>query len=438
MGDETHVSENTKPPSTPYLGRTVRVVGPVEPVDPATLPQQMAVAGKLGKSLGDWYSGTTPCPDPLVRVLVTARERDPKNSLKAILKSTPKGSVNPDRTEVADPVAMSRHIKEVAKFFGADLVGIARVHPAYLYKTPVTHPGKQDDSLPPETDHLEADTSGEQDICQKYPFAIICATAADYDMQQAHRHRIGDIAHRFNSQKLGVVGFNLGAYIRELGYETVDRMARPSPVAVAAGLGELGRNGLVISEKYGARIELLEPILTDLPLVADEPIDIGVDDFCKSCRKCATTCPTNSITHGGKVVHNGVEKYQINWKTCAALRPYTDDHWSACLTCITVCPYTKRSTWWHSLSIWALKHTPIPFRPLVIKPLKWSDDLIWGKAPKRRVKRLGYDSGIPPAERDCKVPGCTAHSDQAQGSTKRKGNQGYYVPLRENTKRFVR
>ena len=69
MGDETHVSENTKPPSTPYLGRTVRVVGPVEPVDPATLPQQMAVAGKLGKSLGDWYSGTTPCPDPLVRVL---------------------------------------------------------------------------------------------------------------------------------------------------------------------------------------------------------------------------------------------------------------------------------------------------------------------------------------------------------------------------------
>ena len=93
-----------------------------------------------------------------------------------------------------------------------------------------------------------------------------------------------------------------------------------------------------------------DPIMTDLPLVGDEPIDIGVDDFCKVCRKCANTCPTNSIPVGDKVVHNGVEKYKINWLTCYKLRPYVHDHWGSCLTCATVCPYTKPNTWWHNMA----------------------------------------------------------------------------------------
>ena len=68
-----------------------------------------------------------------------------------------------------------------------------------------------------------------------------------------------------------------------------------------------------------------DPILTDLPLVADEPVDIGVEDFCKICRKCANTCPTNSIPFGDKVVFNGIEKYKINWLTCYKLRPYVHE-----------------------------------------------------------------------------------------------------------------
>jgi epoxyqueuosine reductase QueG len=75
--------------------------------------------------------------------------------------------------------------------------------------------------------------------------------------------------------------------------------------------------------------------------VADEPADIGVEDFCKICRKCANTCPTNSIPFGDKVVFNGIEKYKINWLTCYKLRPYVHDHWGSCLTCAAVCPFTK-------------------------------------------------------------------------------------------------
>ena len=67
-----------------------------------------------------------------------------------------------------------------------------------------------------------------------------------------------------------------------------------------AGLGELGRNGMMITERFGARVHMPDPILTDMPLIADKPLDIGVEDFCKVCRKCASNCPTNSITFGPK------------------------------------------------------------------------------------------------------------------------------------------
>ena len=83
----------------------------------------------------------------------------------------------------------------------------------------------------------------------------------------------------------------LEGYIKELGYTAIRGAANPQGAGLAAGVGELGRNGMVISEKFGARIHMPDPIMTDMPLLADEPIDIGVEDFCKMCRKCASQLP---------------------------------------------------------------------------------------------------------------------------------------------------
>ena len=117
------------------------------------------------------------------------------------------------------------------------------------------------------------------------------------------------------------------------------------------------------SREFGARIHMPDPILTDMPLIADGPIDLGVEDFCKICRKCASNCPTNSISFGPKVIYNGIEKYKINWLTCYRLRPYVTDFWESCLTCVAICPYTKPNMWWHHLAVGSLRTTPIPLRP---------------------------------------------------------------------------
>ena len=53
------------------------------------------------------------------------------------------------------------------------------------------------------------------------------------------------------------------------------------PIAIDAGLGELGRNGLLVTPKYGPRVRLAK-ILTNMPLVPDSPIRFGVTEFWKT------------------------------------------------------------------------------------------------------------------------------------------------------------
>jgi reductive dehalogenase len=330
---------------------------------------------------------------------------------------------------VADARALSRHIKRVARFFGADVVGIAAVHPSMLYsgsRAPDDGTGSHEGGGP---------NASSTEMARKYPFAICLCTAWDYNMIQAHRHHIGDHAYHFSQAKLQLVYANLAAYIRELGYEAVQNRVQAMPAALAAGVGELGKHGMLITEKFGARVHLGDPILTNMPLIPDQPIDIGVEDFCQVCRKCATTCPTNSIPMEGKVVHNGVEKYKINWETCYRLRAYVMDFWEICLTCVTVCPYTKPNAWWRTLAVESLKRTPIAVRPVAVRALKFLDDTFWGKVPRRRVRWLNYDSGILPVKRE-RIGTNGAAAQEHGEAPDPKSKVGYYYPLKENTRRF--
>jgi reductive dehalogenase len=428
-GGDTHGnSDKASTPEYPYLGRSARVVGPWRSVDAAETPHEKNKRGELGKPLFNWYFNRTP-KDPLARISFPQSAADRRHTLQNAVRRAPRGAVNPDRIEVTDPQAVTRHLKRVARFFGADVVGITAIHPSMIYsgnRAPDDGTGSQEGGGPP---------APPTEMAAKYPFAICLCTAWDYNLIQAHRHHIGDHAYHFSQAKLQLVYANVAAYIRELGYEVVQNRVQPMPAALAGGVGELGRNGMLITEKFGARVHLGDPLLTNLPLIADRPIDIGVEDFCKVCRKCATTCPTNSISMEDKVVHNGVEKYKINWETCYRLRAYVLDFWEVCLTCVTVCPYTKPNTWWRTLTVESLKRTPFTLRPLAVKALKFLDDTFWGTVPRRRVRWLNYDSGILPVKKDHN--GANGAAADAHGEAPDPNSKiGYYYPLKENTRRF--
>ncbi len=61
-------------------------------------------------------------------------------------------------------------------------------------------------------------------------------------------------------------------------------------VAVAAGLGWIGRNNLLVTPQFGAHVRLAT-VLTDMPLRADGALDRD----CDSCRACIEACPSGSI-----------------------------------------------------------------------------------------------------------------------------------------------
>lgn len=418
--------EFTDPPN---LGRTVHVVGPVINVDPNDTPHPKNSRGELGPVLFNYYRNTI-ATDPLSRVTANTHAADRRNVLSEAMNRAPKGDINPERTPVPDPEAMTRHIKRVAMYMGADVVGVAKAHPTMLYAgARVTDDGMSEGGAAPDPPDEQA---------RKYPYLIVATTAWDYDKIQAHRHHIGDAAYHVSQMKANFVLRGLENYIKELGYTALRGTANAQAAALAAGMGELGRNGMVITEKFGARVHMPNTIQTDLPLVSGTPIDLGVEDFCNICRKCAVTCPTNSISFGDKVVYNGIEKHRINWLTCYRLRPFVHEMWQSCLTCVTVCPFTKPNTWWRTLAVKTLQTTPIAARPAVVHALKAIDDRFWGIVRQGRVRWMGYDSGIKPGEHACTIEGCTADHEEAGRSANVAGAMGYYAPLKENTNRFVK
>ena len=62
------------------------------------------------------------------------------------------------------------------------------------------------------------------------------------------------------------------------------------PMAIDAGLGELGCHGILITRNFGRRVRISK-VFTDLPLMPDKSVEFGVREMCEFCRKCAKACP---------------------------------------------------------------------------------------------------------------------------------------------------
>ena len=77
------------------------------------------------------------------------------------------------------------------------------------------------------------------------------------------------------------LALELAEHIRTLGYHAQvhspnDNSGVFIPLFVAAGLGQLGANGQLLSPHFGSRARLMM-ITTDAPVTYDEPVDYGVN-----------------------------------------------------------------------------------------------------------------------------------------------------------------
>ena len=239
--------------------------------------------------------------------------------------------VNEKKFPVTDPAEMSERIKRVAKFYGADLVGICELDQRWVYSNYFDRVTGQ---------------SGELDIPHKY--AIVIAVEMDLEGIKTSPGHGASAATARGYSNMAEVAPSLAKYIRSLGYPAIpcgNDTVQSIPVAIDAGLGELGRLGLLITPEFGPRVRLCK-VLTDLPLKTDKPIEFkfSMQNFCESCILCALACPVEAVPFGERTTEptsisnrTGILRWPVNVEKCYTFwRMNRTD----CSNCIAACPWT--------------------------------------------------------------------------------------------------
>lgn len=264
--------------------------------------------------------------------------------------------------DVSDKAAITRHIKSAACWFGADLVGICEVNPSWVYSHWGDYNAFYSGGLANPGDPIEIPTW--------LKYAVVMAIEMDYKDIRRTPAREGSTSLGY--ARMAFVAPSLATYISRLGYHAMpcgNDFAVNIPLAIDAGLGELGRNALLITESYGPRVRICK-VFTDLPLEVDSPIDIGVQAFCERCQICAETCPSRAIMFGERTdqpwdVSNNVNVLKWPTKTMNCLSWWSKNSGS-CAVCIRVCPYNKPKGWLHRSVRKIVKTTPV-FDRLFVK-----------------------------------------------------------------------
>lgn len=201
---------------------------------------------RLGPLKIPWLGKDSREDDPYWDFFINTPPGDLANTVTEMIRSAPEGNVFPTKAELHTPDITSSHVKELARYLGTDLVGIAR-----LTTTPASSITRGGDGRGEGNEH--------------YPFAVICAVQADYDP----RHALG-IGGQVPVQKGLFITFVLSAWIRELGFNATAALdPNAEQLAAAAGLGNLTADGKLLTPQYGTRIHVANVIRTDLPLAPD-------------------------------------------------------------------------------------------------------------------------------------------------------------------------
>lgn len=224
------------------------------------------------------------------------------------------GPVSPEQRQLGVPQEAARAVLEKARELGADLAGTCQVLPEHIFQ------GRE---------------------AAVHPHGIVLALAMDHHRLASAPHQpAGEEVTRIYME-LGEVCNRLAAWLREQGWPARAHHPRGDrfcecdllfiPHAIAAGLGELGRNGSLLTPDYGPRVRL-GMVSTILPLEPGTPLNTGLATFCKHCRRCLDTCPAGAIA-ASRSPRRGSIRYLVDTRACL---PYFAAH-DGCGVCLAQC-----------------------------------------------------------------------------------------------------
>jgi ferredoxin len=284
-------------------------------------------------------------------------------ALTEALREEVDGRVAAKRIE-RSPEAFTEFIRGLTLHLGAVSVGITELYPGHIY----THIGRG-------TGVYGAP------VTLEHRFGIAFSVEMDHSIMGGapDAPTVMESAHKY--VEAAVIGLQLGYLIRSLGYPArahIDGNYRVIAPLVArdAGLGEIGRMGILMTPELGPRVRL-GVVTTDMPLVPSEPCpEPSMIDFCRICVKCAENCPSKAIPFEDRVEVDSALRWRIDADRCFQ---YWNVIGTDCGICMAVCPYSHPDNWAHNLAR-ALTRRSRVARRLAL----FMDDLFYGRSPAPR------------------------------------------------------
>ncbi len=250
-----------------------------------------------------------------------------------------RGGTRPEPMKMKDPAKTAELIKVISMQLGSTLTGITELNPDWVYGYPIRGRGFEDLEQPLE-------------IPDWWTYAIVVGTPMSWDPMYANPN-YGTSNDAYSRSR--IIAARVAAFVKALGYPARTHTPGTSydlivpPISIDAGLGEQGRNGIMITPEVGCNFRPAV-ITTNLPMASDKPIDIGVDDFCLHCKVCAEECPSGAIPMGDKVEVRGYRRWAIDTAKCQNFWTSTLGN-MGCRLCVSVCPYTRKANWLHKTAM---------------------------------------------------------------------------------------
>jgi len=190
-------------------------------------------------------------------------------------------------------------------------------------------------------------------------------------------------------------------FMRTLGYwcfgDTLKAAAfgQGTGFAVVSGMGETCRAMHTITPEYGL-MQRIFVCVTDMPLPPGKPVDFGVVNFCKTCKKCAEMCPAGAIPMDtepswdirGPYNRRGVKHWYRNEPAC---RSYLYAS-GACAICFAVCPYSKT----HQASYTNIWQSTVAKTTIFNRAIRKMDDFMgYGPRTGKDIEKF-WELDLPP------------------------------------------
>ena len=120
-------------------------------------------------------------------------------------------------------------------------------------------------------------------------------------------------------------------------------LVNTTPLAAKAGMGWQGHNGLLITQQYGPR-QRITPIFIEDKIFefTDNKDHIWIEDFCRNCRRCEKSCPTQAIYSEKQPTIQDIPGINQTRTCIDRLKCY--EYFSktlGCSICLRVCPFSK-------------------------------------------------------------------------------------------------